>query len=170
MWIDQDGYWGREEGMYLWTRWDVGGGTLYVNSGIREGDWEREGGEGRGVMLVDVGKGVHRWTVARSDWSLPRDTPCSRRVDKGVEKGVETLSRFHGSVMGSRSRLLSSFVRHSWYTGHASPCHLSPHPPFVCSTSTIARSNLQSWRGLKTMTNSLRYEDNRRKEGMEGVI
>lgn len=38
-----------------------------MNSGIREGDWEREGGEGRGVMLVDVGKGVHRWTVARSD-------------------------------------------------------------------------------------------------------
>lgn len=29
--------------------------------------------------------------------------PCSRRVDKGVEKGVETLSRFHGSVTGSRS-------------------------------------------------------------------
>lgn len=28
--------------------------------------------------------------------------PCSRRVDKGVEKGVETLSRFHGSVTGSR--------------------------------------------------------------------
>jgi len=27
---------------------------------------------------------------------------CSRRVDKGVEKGVETLSRFHGSVTGSR--------------------------------------------------------------------
>lgn len=53
--------------------------------------------------------------------------PCSRRVDKGVEKGVETLSRFHGSVTGSRS-LCHPLA--SWYTGHASPCHA---PPLSCS-------------------------------------
>lgn len=43
-----------------------GGGTLYVNSGIGEGIGGGKGWD-EGVMLVDVRKGVHRWTVARSD-------------------------------------------------------------------------------------------------------
>lgn len=152
MWIDQDGI-GEGMGMYLWTRWDVRSVISMVEEPfmwiVVSGRELGGGGKGwdEGVMLVDVRKGVHRWTVARSDWSLLRDTPCSRRVDKGVEKGVETLSRFHGSVTGSRSRLFPSFVRHSWYTGHASPCHLSPPPPpcspldpgTVCSSASQDR-------------------------------
>lgn len=68
MWIDQDGI-GRGEDEDVFVDevgcsfgYIDGGGTLYVNSGIGErvGRWG-------GAMLVDVRKGVHRWTVARSD-------------------------------------------------------------------------------------------------------
>jgi len=70
--------------------------------------------------------------------------PCSRRVDKGVEKGVETLSRFHGSVTGSRS-LCHPLA--SWYMGHASLCRAPPLLWFVRLFVSMPRiSNLQALR------------------------
>ena len=67
MWMDQDGV-ERGEGVVFVDK--VGcsfghiGGTLYVDSSTVA---RRSKGETRGGTLVDVRKGVHRWTVARSD-------------------------------------------------------------------------------------------------------
>ena len=81
--------------------------------------------------------------------------PCSRRVDKGVEKGVETLSRFHGSVRGSRSRLSpsSSITLGTWDMHHP-----IIHPSSPLGRGTFARQHREI-QSAKTVRLKKRYDD-----------
>lgn len=103
------------------------GGTLYVDSSTVA---RRSKGETRGGTCIG---GRWRGVIDRC-LATP---PCSRRVDKGVEKGVETLSRFHGSVTGSRSRLSPLFVRHP--NGTRDMHHPTIHPTSPLDPGTFAR-------------------------------
>jgi len=69
--------------------------TLYVNILTGMVKWVAIGGGGMSVSGKGGGASVLWHGVIDRRLATP---PCSRRVDKGVEKGVETLSRFHGSV------------------------------------------------------------------------
>lgn len=76
--------------------------TLYANILTRVAKWAAGVEGGRGMSVGWKGRCASVLWHGVIDRHLATPS-CSRRVDKGVGKGVETLSRFHGSVTGSRS-------------------------------------------------------------------